>query len=543
MACRRAALLAHRFSPSATTYAPLQSISSKLLRPEPTNSRQSSSQTTKPSPPNVSDLYKTLTRGGPTRPPDPALTALLSAAQESNDPKAAVKALTANLTSLPIHRNHITTAVSLCLPTNLSLAESLLSNLSRNLPPGVLVPARATLAKHYTSRNDPNAALAALNFPARLLSASDTKLRESIQHFHLGTSPFVWGTLIKSLTLANKPAHACAVVDAALVNRVSVTDAFLHLCIDAFRLNGQWKQACSLFDSAIRRGLTPSERTVASLLYALTSRTARQHVEKTRIVDAVDMVQSPSMKFLNVALMGLTSIGALERAERVLVEIKSGGLMEDHIEKMLAGLGNYLELLPAEEVDNVDTAMLTKISSRANELWDEYLRLFPVGRCASSVLAKVIRVKSRCFNVEQAVHVLEKLVEDGRGDILDISHIGGVMGAVELLCDVEQVQRLLVVMEKVGMNHDMRSIAFWLGTLLGDGNMADAVDVVRTEVIPLVMNGDDGVKGHYPTVLLRRLRSLRQALQDGGVGRVAEVDEALRVVERMQGDFRGREIR
>ena len=56
------------------------------------------------------------------------------------------------------------------------------------------------------------------------------------------------------------------------------------------------------------------------------------------------------------------------------------------------------------------------------------------------------------------------------------------MGAVELKCDVPSLHRLLDLMHRLGLRHDMRLVAFAVGKYVWDGNLFAALDLVRTEL-------------------------------------------------------------
>lgn len=373
--------------------------------------------------------------------------------------------------------------------------------------------------------------------------ASGDGLERRIRRLQLGKDTVAWGLVVKTLTKMGAPHAAVSVVDLAMRDGVSMTDALLHLTIDALRRVGKWREAAWLFDRAVEKGIKPHERTLATMLLALTSRLARNKVDVEQVHRVLDMADNPSLKFMSVALMALSSVGSLERAERMFSDIQllRGNEAPDEMafSCMMAAYPNYLDRFADDNSDSDDSRRertLEEVNCKADQLWAQYMRNYRLARPygmkrpeREGMLSKYLRTKTRCLRNEQAVTLLEDVAR--RRDFypwleVRIFHVTAVLGAVELCCDVGLLHRLLSMMETCGLAHDMRSLGFAIGTYVGDGNLSAALDLVR-EHGPKVLARETlerSYRDYYPALLLRRVQLLADGFRDIGVGSVADIE-------------------
>ncbi|KAI0565668.1 hypothetical protein FGB62_16g34 [Gracilaria domingensis] len=412
--------------------------------------------------------------------------------------------------------------------------------------------ARTFLAMSFSSRGWYDRALQVMQFPNQHFDNGDEELVRILNGLGLGRDTLAWGVLLKALTKLGKAETAVAVVDVAMRQGVGMTDSLLHLTIDSLRGLNRWKEAEWLFNTAVEKGVRPSEMTIGSILLSLTSRDARGVINKNRIEEIVDMAKHPSTKFMTAALMALTSVGLIERAESLFYEVgqnhASGVPGEEAFGNLMAGYGNYLQLMPAGIVDEVSTnGKLEEINKKADLLWELYMKHYRIPKIGSlsrtaknMMIGNYLRVKTRSYKIKEAVDVLESLVvspEEHPALNVRIGHICTAMGAVELCCDVEQLRRLTEIMEKGDIRHDMRSLAFAIGTHIGDGNLVAALNLAEEHLNEVSESGpfSPQFRQHHPSLLLRRLQTLRSALKDSRIKKLKELDDSIRKLQRKYG--------
>lgn len=430
----------------------------------------------------------------------------------------------------------------------LSILEALPRDHATRTPRLVCI-ARTLLAFSYTSAGLYEEALRVMGFPNKPFARGDKQLTKILNSIGLGRDTLAWGVLVKSLTKLDSAETALAVVDESMRQGAGMTDSLLHLTIDSLRRLQRWREADWVFTTAVEKGVKPSEITLGSILLTLTSKRARRVVDRARVEQIVEMAKHPSPKFMRVALMALTSVGIMERAEALFYEL--GHQEEDGIPNeasfgyLMTGYGNYLELLTIEDIDHVTVnKKYEDINKKSDLLWEMHLQHYghQVARRSKRetknlLLRNYIRVKTRCFKVKEAVDVLEEVVSNReKYPMLEVStgHICTVLGAVELSCDVEQLERLMNIMQVENINHDMRSLAFSIGTHIGDGNLTAALKLVKEELAEVVQRETITMqfRQHHPILLVRRLETLKTGLREAGIGNVEYLEEAVRSLQR-----------
>ncbi|PXF49017.1 hypothetical protein BWQ96_01155 [Gracilariopsis chorda] len=415
--------------------------------------------------------------------------------------------------------------------------------------PRLVCIAKTLLAFSYTSTGLYEEALRVMGFPNKPFARGDKQLTEILNSIGLGRDTLAWGVLVKSLTKLGSAETAIAVVDVSMRQGVGMTDSLLHLTIDSLRKLHRWREADWLFTTAVEKGVKPSEITLGSILLTLTGKSARRVVDRARVEEIVDMAKHPSPKFMKVALMALTSVGLMERAEALFYEVghhqEDGVLNEDIFGYLMTGYGNYLQLLTVEEIDHVTVnRKYEEINKKADLLWEMHVQHYghQVARrskreAKNMLLRNYIRVKTRCFKAKEAVDILEQVVLNReKYPMLEVStgHICTVLGAVELSCDVEQLTRLMHIMQVANINHDMRSLAFSIGTHIGDGNLTAALELVKEHLAEVMKRETISMqfRQHHPILLARRLETLRNGLRDAGIGNVEYLEDAVRSLRR-----------
>ncbi|CDF41251.1 unnamed protein product [Chondrus crispus] len=362
-------------------------------------------------------------------------------------------------------------------------------------------------------------------------------LGEKLDELKLGRDTVAWGVLVKALTKLGHPGVAVAVVDVALARDVGLTDSLVHLTIDALRALGRPRQAEWLFDEAVQKGLQPRERTVASLLLTLTSKAEKRTLDTARIEQLVDMVPEPTPRFRNTALLVLTAAGSLQRFEKLFKDIAEEGTPSEHaFSALMAGYEKHFKVgweSGGAEEDTTKARMA--VADRVEEQWEAFLQAYGSSKPRSKVLKRVrgaflhryLRVQTMCFRLGNAVDVLKR-VADGEIIGLEVSagQVNGVLGAVEMACDVREMRRVLDVMESIGVRHDVRTLTFCVGTHLGDGNVDAALKLVRNEAPRLLAGGyqDEMLRQYHWGLFERRLDMLRSALEEAGVGKVKDLE-------------------
>lgn len=452
--------------------------------------------------------------------------------------------------------------------------------------------ARNILCIAYTTKGSFDAAAALIGLPhdyKKIVSAPSLDkagLERMLRGCSLGRDAVSWGIIIKILTKVGQPFQAVAAVDVAMQAGIHMTDSLLHLTIDALRLCGKWREALWLFKQAVDKGLSqPHERTLASMLLTLVSKHARDHVDRDEIISIIDMAyynnanmdisnqhqleqpyqHEPSLKFLSAALMSLSSIGYTEKAEEIFTQIRQRHGGDTKIDEfvyscMMATYMNYAERVLDKDLDIMHDetrreATYIDLNSKVDALWAEYsaahLSSRPSGMKRTEregILSKLLRVKTRTFRTSDGIAILEALFAVPYHDVR-IFHVTALMGAVELASNVPDLLRLLDLMQRLGLRHDMRSVAFAVGTYVGDGNLGAALDMARKHVHQVVQGDGDNAaitgagtgtgtgtsgsyyKQYYPALLGRRLQMLSDALKEAGVERVADLDEMIAQVE------------
>lgn len=401
--------------------------------------------------------------------------------------------------------------------------------------------ARTVLAVAYSTRGAHEKAARIIGIAdwTELANASEQAITERMRQLAFGRDTVAWGLVVKTLTKLGAPHAAVCVVDTAMQAGVGMTDALLHLTIDALRHTGKWREAVWVFERAIEKGIVPHERTLASVLLAYSSRHARIHADIDAVERIVDMAQTPSPKFMSVALVALSSVGNLSGTETLFETITNsspnGEADEFSFSCMMVAYYNYLERFGRQDEDSRDQ-MNQEVSGKIDALWMRYLKAYRLKRPSGmrrnerdDMLTKYLRVKTRCFRNSDAVAVLEDI--SNRNSFypwisIRIAHITAVLGAIELSCDIVLLERLLAVMEKCNLSHDMRSLGFAVGTYVCDGNLKAALELVREKGSQALcrVTPSQGYRDYYPVLLLRRLQLLASGFKDIGVGPIADLD-------------------
>lgn len=373
----------------------------------------------------------------------------------------------------------------------------------------------------------------------------------------LGRDTVAWGVVVKSLTKLGMAEAAVDVVDVAMSGGVGMTDSLLHLTIEALRAMDKWRQAEWVFDSAMEKGLRPRERTIASMLLALVSFKGKRVVPVERLERLMEMVEEPSTRFLQTALTVLTESGLMERAEgvfRELMERREGDIVDEAaLSAMMAGYGNYLQLgweVQGRETDS--QRIYEEVDDKVERHWEMYMKAYgrraPEGlngrKTRVRILTRYLRAKVRCYKIRDAVDVLEQVgrkTEKLRWFDLKMAHLNAVLGAIELVCDVGEMRRVMRLMEEVGMKQDVRSLAFCVGTFLGNGDLQGSLDLIRKEGPRLLAENyaDGGLKEYHWVLLLRRLEMLDCGLKDSGIGEMRDLGESMKVVRERRGEKGG----
>lgn len=412
----------------------------------------------------------------------------------------------------------------------------------------------------------------------------------------LGHSAGSWGVVVRALCGLGLPHAAVAVADKAVNLGVSVTDGFLQVTLDALRMIGRWQDAAWLFETSIQKGLTPSERTISSALRALTCRNARKLVDVEQVERVAALAENASESMLSNCIVAFSAIGAVAKVEQMFAQLALQNACPPSklcFSARMASYANFIELLDDTTVDEVRREdIYGETNEKADGCWIEFLRAYRLLETSgglsesddiekttgsettiakhaaenSNVLKNYLRTKVRCFKTEEALAVLENIVDRGRySPSVNISsaHIATVLGAIELCSDVDMLKRILKVMRESGVRHDMRSVAFTIGTFLGDGDLERALRTVREEGHAVVAEAESALRIHsskpsstrtpsatscgshvkggdpernlqislkhaayrsyFPTLFLRRLSSLAAAFADVGVGRVPDL--------------------
>lgn len=418
--------------------------------------------------------------------------------------------------------------------------------------------ARNILAVAYTSKAAYDKAASIMNLPSDYRTST---LPINTKNLNLGKDSVAWGILVKIFTKTGMPEKAVTIVDEAMQSGVGMTDSLLHLTIDALRMCGKWKEALWIFERAVEKGIhQPHERTLASMLLALSSKRARKVVDVNQVIKVIDMADNPSLKFLSVALMATSSVGAMATAENIFSDISAlcfnndfdgdGVPGEIAFSCMMATYVNFLEKSVDNENDIRREKLYEEVNSKADNLWNTYLKCYrlvrPTGMTRierDGMLGKYLRTKTRCFRIEESVKILEEIssMSNNRNPWHDIKifHITAVMGAVELACDANLLKRLLSIMNTLNIQHDMRSLGFSVGTFVGDGDLKSGLELVRNEIGKVMISGSNGDvvvenrgkqyhhRQYYPALLLRRLQMLSNGFRDIGIGKINDLQQAI----------------
>lgn len=436
-------------------------------------------------------------------------------------------------------------AIEACLPAEESaLAETALKKLGA-LPVGhparsarLITSARALIAVAYTARGLHEDALRVMGLRdyGSINWRQKEQVADRLDGLGLGRDTVAWGVLVKALTKLEQAEAAVDVVDIAMGRGVGMTDSLLHLTLDALRVLERPRQAEWLFDTAVRKGVKPRERTVASMLLTLAAKPANRSVNVARIEQLIDEVPDPSPRFMSTALLALTTAGSLQRSEQIFARMAQEGTPSEHsFAALMAGYGNHVDVGWEAGGAEEDTAVARAgMMERANEHWRMYLTAYggtkpsaQVKRVRVALVHRYLRVKTRCCKLGESVDVLDQLAEDRMPGLeVTTGHISGVLGAAELACDVREMRRVVGVMERAGLRHDVRSLTFCIGTYLGDGNLGDALKLVRKEAPRLLADGysDAGLRDYHWTLLGRRLEMLARAMKEAGGGIIKDLD-------------------
>lgn len=447
-------------------------------------------------------------------------------------------------------------AVEACLPAEeFDLAEQALARLDALPPshpasnPRLVVSARALVAMAYASRSRFEDALRVMHLPEKGSAIWRDKVGVAavLDNAGLGKDTVAWGVVVKALTKLQMSNAAVEVVDYAMGKGVGMTDSLLHLTIDALRIGKRWREADWLFKTAMKKGVNASERTVASMLLALSDRDAKRTVSVSRVEELVGMVENPSQRFLSSALLVLGSFGALKRAEETFARITDGakGNVADEyaFAWMMGAYGNYVDSgWEAAGAENDNEGRYEEVNRKADATWETYLETYgrrrPMAKMKKlrlGILSKYLGAKTRCFKIDEAIDVLRNVVRDGeryRWFELNQVHFASVLGAVELCCDVVQLKQILEVMEENGTRHDIRSLAFSVGTYIGNGDVGTGLALVRAEAPRLVADDyfDSYLRHYHFAMLQRRLEMLSSALREGS-GKVKDLDDIIAVLK------------
>lgn len=419
----------------------------------------------------------------------------------------------------------------------------------------------------------------------------------------LARSAGAWGVVVRALCGLGLSHAAVAVADNAVKLNVLMTDGFLLVTLDALRMTGRWRDAAWLFETSIQKGLKPSERTISSALRALTCPNARRIVDVERVERIAALAENASQSMVSNSIVAFSAVGAVANVEQIFRQFATQyGCAPSKLcfNARMAAYANFIELIDDTTIDEVrKEGVYEEINAKAVNCWHEFLRAYQVvetkpnefGECDdrekmagpfsksskdtmenSNVLKNYLRTKVRCFKIDEALAVLEDIVNEKvlvSNFTIGSTHIATVLGAVELRSDVDMLERVLKVMSKSGVRHDIRSVAFTVGTFLGDGDLERALRTVRVEGHTVVAEtesvlrtylsrsspvrlpstasdagrhgGYDGTekalqtslkhasyRNYFPALFLRRLSSLAAAFADVGVENVPDLKVLMR---------------
>lgn len=446
-------------------------------------------------------------------------------------------------------------AIESCVPAQeLILAEQALEflrGLEATHPAGdpqIVCSAKTMLAMSYCKQERHRDVIRVMGLPVTILGRHKRcNLSEALEPVALGRDSLAWGVLMKSLTKLGYAELAVDLMDLAVKRGVGMTDSLLHLTLESLRSLQRWKDADWLFTTAVEKGIKPSELTLASLLRALATRAARGGVELDRLQEISDMAEHPSPRLVTTCLMAFASHGAIDRAESLFHELgrnrRDGVPEEQAFGHLMSGFGNFVKIMPAEKTDLAGGQSYDEVNTKASRLWTLYMNHYrlqrPTGSTRSirlSLLANYIRVKTLSFKNTEAIELLEEIAGN-RGQYpwleLNMFHVSAVLGSLELSSDVNGMMRVLQVMKTARLKHDIRSLAFSVGTYVGDGALSEALTLVRSEIPGLLASDavDHSYRKHHPILLLRRLRALDRGFKDAGFAKVNDLEAFINTLQ------------
>eukprot|EP00177_Eucheuma_denticulatum_P000321 GFKZ01000555.1.p1 GENE.GFKZ01000555.1~~GFKZ01000555.1.p1 ORF type:complete len:679 (-),score=128.84 GFKZ01000555.1:442-2286(-) len=370
------------------------------------------------------------------------------------------------------------------------------------------------------------------------------EIRRVLEGLDLGKDSVGWGVLVKGLSKVGMAEAALEVVNVGMGMGLEMTDGLLHVTLDALRLAGKGRQAEWLFDKAVLKGIVPSERTVASMLMALALGRSVKEVQVGRIEALVDMVTEPSARFLSTVLNVFAYLGMLRKAEETFKRIEVlEGVGEGEYMRMMKAYGNYVRMGWEFENDGKEmTGMYEEVNDRVNRCWEGYMEKF--GKFAAmnrdgkemrvKILSSHLRAKLHCFRIEDCVNLLGDIAT-GRYEWFEMrrSHVATVLGGIELSCDVKQMKRVLGMMAEMGMRHDVRTVAFCVGTFVRDGDLNSALEILRAEGEKAVKAAekDEKFQPYHLMLLKKRLDTLEMGFKDSGIKEVKDLRGISRRIE------------
>lgn len=371
------------------------------------------------------------------------------------------------------------------------------------------------------------------------------EVQRVLEGLELGKDSVGWGVLVKSLSKVGMAQAAVEVMDVGMGMGLGMTDALLHMTIDALRLSGKGRQAEWLFDKAVLKGIVPSEKTVGSLLMAMALGRTAKDIEVGRMEEVVDMVKEPSVRFLGTVLNVFAYLGMLRKAEETFERIRElGGVGEGEYMRMMKAYGNYVKVgWELEDSGREVTRMYGEVNDKVDKCWESYMEKF--GQFAAKnreskemrmrILTSHLRAKLHCFRTADSVNFLEDIAR-GKFEWFEVRrlHVATVLGGIELSCDVKQMRRVLEMMAEIGMRHDVRTVAFCVGTFVRDGDLESALELLRAEGEKAVKAAkrEEGFEPYHLVVLKKRLEILEMGFKDSGIREVKDLRELSRRVER-----------
>lgn len=494
--------------------------------------------------------------GEPDLRTDERLTEQLARAEKNGDPEDALDVLDNILEAglIPTAGTYLR-IIELCTRNNaIDHAEDLLDNHTPFIhayeqKAAVYRSARCAIALAHLAEDKPKRALSILKWaPSRPrtreeVTSENETIHERLDAMELGVCEVAWGCVIRALTKLDSKL-AVEVANIATSRNVPLTATMTFFTLEALRANGRWADADALLEASPRAPDRMHERMVGSVLRALTAPHARKFVEPERVVTLAASIENPTIRFNRVALLSLCAVGRSNEARAVFNTIYEQSKPKAVDERAYSVLiGCYcaaVDIGPPSECVEVQ-AWYRDLCDELDEVWERYRVDFShkpkktAMEARSRAFQRVLWAKSRALHVAEACDMLD----DACGDPalkaefnVGRAHFAAVLSGAELTCDTKSMKRVLEVMQREGVHHDPRTVAFVIGASLGTGDVAAACKVVSEEA-PRILESLRHERDYRVALLLRRLEMLKDAVRDARLGNDTQ-DEVCHLMRRLK---------